>query len=328
VNCKNCNTEFQEGTNFCPQCGQSTTEKLTLGELFRNTISNYFSVDARLFKSIFPLLFRPGFLPRQFINGKRTVYLHPAQLYLFFSVIFFFLLSLSTRYQSERADEALEKGFSSGEVINVMDSLQVDSSMRDSMINQKLFSDTASLSTDILGNFDKEKVDSLHKEGANFEEILQAAGVKKDDHGIKRYLAAQSLRLYLKRGAGFLDIFYGTIAFVLFISIPIFALFLKLLYFHRGPYVHHLVFTFDFFAVLFIGLLINIILIKIAAQPSALLVVLYMLLVLHLFLSLKFFFQQKWLVTVFKLTILLTLFSFFLIPLSIILTGTIAFLIY
>ncbi|MDC6469138.1 DUF3667 domain-containing protein [Flavobacteriaceae bacterium] len=84
--------QFESSFQFCPYCGQKSNDELTIGLLFYNTISNYFSFDARFFKSFFPLIFRPGYLANRFIAGKRLMYLHPAQLYLFISVVFFFLL--------------------------------------------------------------------------------------------------------------------------------------------------------------------------------------------------------------------------------------------
>ena len=76
VNCQNCEQPYEEGFQFCPNCGQKTNDELTLGVLFYNTISNYFSFDARFFKSFIPLMFRPGYLAKQFIDGKRLLYLH------------------------------------------------------------------------------------------------------------------------------------------------------------------------------------------------------------------------------------------------------------
>lgn len=99
LKCKNCGHLLGEGDSFCSQCGQSTKDALTVKVLFSNTISNYFSVDARFFVSFIPLLFRPGYLPRKFIEGKRLKYLHPAQFYLFISIVFFFLLSIEASKQ-------------------------------------------------------------------------------------------------------------------------------------------------------------------------------------------------------------------------------------
>jgi hypothetical protein len=116
-NCKNCEREFHEEFEFCPFCGQKTKEDLTLGVLFYNTISNYFSFDARFLRSFLPLMFRPGFLARKFVEGKRLRYLHPAQYYLFVSVIFFFLFSFQQREYTQQADKALKKGFESNNIL-------------------------------------------------------------------------------------------------------------------------------------------------------------------------------------------------------------------
>lgn len=89
LRCQNCNGIIKEDYQFCPHCGQKTNDELTIGVLFYNTISNYFSFDARFLKSFLPLMFKPGDLAIKFLQGKRLLYLHPAQMYLFVSVIFF-----------------------------------------------------------------------------------------------------------------------------------------------------------------------------------------------------------------------------------------------
>ena len=95
--CQNCEQPYDKGFRFCPHCGQKTNDELTLGVLFYNTISNYFSFDARFFKSFIPLMIRPGYLAKEFVKGKRLLYLHPAQMYLFVAVIFFFIFNFYTR---------------------------------------------------------------------------------------------------------------------------------------------------------------------------------------------------------------------------------------
>ena len=106
TSCKNCDKDYEVGFEFCPHCGQKTNEDLTVGILFYNTISNYFSFDARFFKSFIPLMFKPGILAKRFIEGKRLLYLHPAQMYLFISVVFFFLYSFKVREASQSVDKA------------------------------------------------------------------------------------------------------------------------------------------------------------------------------------------------------------------------------
>ena len=40
--CENCEFPNRIDYNYCPECGHKTNDKLTIGVLFRNTISNYF----------------------------------------------------------------------------------------------------------------------------------------------------------------------------------------------------------------------------------------------------------------------------------------------
>ena len=109
--CKNCEKTFEDDFSYCPFCGQEAADKLTFGVLFSNTISNYFSIDARFFRSFIPLMTKPGILARRFIDGKRLAYLHPAQFYLFVSVVFFFIFSFSVREADHRMSDGLKKGF-------------------------------------------------------------------------------------------------------------------------------------------------------------------------------------------------------------------------
>ena len=107
--CENCETEFKDSFKFCPNCGMKNREELTLGSLFYNTINNYLLWDSKFLKSFLPLMTKPGFLPNKFLQGKRLVYLHPAQFYLFVSVIFFFIFSFYIRETRASLDEAANK---------------------------------------------------------------------------------------------------------------------------------------------------------------------------------------------------------------------------
>ncbi|HNU60388.1 MAG TPA: DUF3667 domain-containing protein, partial [Aquaticitalea sp.] len=114
--CHSCAQKFEAQYPYCPYCGQKAQTKLTLGVLFNNTINNYFSVDARFFKSFVPLILKPGYLAKKFVQGKRA-YLHPAQFYLFISIVFFFLFSFISRKQSEVLNEASHRLFEDKEAV-------------------------------------------------------------------------------------------------------------------------------------------------------------------------------------------------------------------
>jgi len=68
----------------------------------------------------------------------------------------------------------------------------------------------------------------------------------------KRLVFEQWLKFYKERDAeAVFKTFYNAVPIALFFLLPIFALLLKLLFFKRGRYAHHLVFSFYFFSYLF-----------------------------------------------------------------------------
>ncbi|OYX23924.1 MAG: hypothetical protein B7Z06_09570 [Flavobacteriales bacterium 32-35-8] len=259
VICKNCERTFKDEYNFCPYCGQDDKEKLTLGVLFYNTISNYFSVDARFFKSFIPLMAKPGYLPQRFVQGKRLLYLHPAQMYLFISVIFFFLFSFISRDQIEKANSVLNED---SKPIISNDSTKLTERLKAQGIEVRGITDLDSilkaqnsndLNSDFISfDFNKVKTDSLIGLNAPEADILKSMGMPDDAGFFKRKLYSQILKLYKQRNGGsLLQGFYDSIPIAMFVLLPIFAFILKLLYYKKGSFSHHLVFSFYFFAFLF-----------------------------------------------------------------------------
>ncbi len=89
--CPNCGHEA--GLNFCPRCGQRTSERLvSMRHIIDDFVDDYLSVDSKLAKSIV-LLFRPGFLTNEYIKGRRTAYIKPFRLFLLVTLIYFVCLS-------------------------------------------------------------------------------------------------------------------------------------------------------------------------------------------------------------------------------------------
>ena len=267
--CKNCEHPVLEEHKYCPKCGQKTNDELTITVLFNNTITNYFSVDARFFVSFLPLLFRPGYLPQKFVEGQRMRYLHPAQFYLFISVIFFFLLSFETRKQQQAFDESLRGGFEldlDSAQIHVSDSvteLVVKETMQGentdelgSGTNSAELDSIITQATKIDSNIDKwqksqSNLDSLIKNNAPLDEKLKALGYKEGAANWKRKAYIQILKIIENRGGGLLAAFYDTVPIAMFFLLPIYGLLLKLLFWRRGRFSHHLVFSFYFFSFLF-----------------------------------------------------------------------------
>ncbi len=351
--CKNCEQQFEKDFKFCPHCGQQAKNELTVGVLFYNTISNYFSFDARFFKSFFPLLFKPGYLATQFIQGKRLLYLHPAQLYLFISVVFFFLLTTTVvRDQVQDLDTVLKKTLKNPiisdstkiEAQKALDSVKLDSILiplkehgipgiknkqiesLDSIIKTNAKdTKTAALTFD----FDERKVDSLVAINAANEDVYRAMGMPDGAGSIKRKFYEQSLKFYKHRNGGqILQAAYDTIPISLFILLPIFALILKILFYKRGRYAHHLVFSFYFFSFLFSVFSIILLVNYLWDVPDWIDWLLVMSTFFYLFLAIKRFYKQGWFLSFFKTGLATFVYLMFVTPIAIIIISLVGFLFY
>ena len=94
VVCDNCGAE--KVGHYCAVCGQSDRNyRRNVFPVIGEVLSETFEFDSRLLKTLPKLLVRPGFLSMEFSLNRRARYLSPFRLYLFTSIVFFFVLSLS-----------------------------------------------------------------------------------------------------------------------------------------------------------------------------------------------------------------------------------------
>ncbi|MBI1267352.1 MAG: DUF3667 domain-containing protein [Cryomorphaceae bacterium] len=102
--CLNCNHELKSGFAYCPHCGQETKDSAkSVGHFIHHFASDYFTFDSKILKSFLPLLFKPGFLTKEFFAGRRVRYIPPMRMYLFVSIIFFLVLSWLSPVAAESA---------------------------------------------------------------------------------------------------------------------------------------------------------------------------------------------------------------------------------
>lgn len=80
---------------FCTVCGQKDEPlERGLGDLAKEFLRHPL-IDTKLWRSLVPLLLRPGLLTEEYLAGRRTRYVRPLKLYLTISVTFFALLALT-----------------------------------------------------------------------------------------------------------------------------------------------------------------------------------------------------------------------------------------
>jgi hypothetical protein len=91
-NCLNCG-EVLTGQH-CSHCGQPAKVRvLSLWGLTRDVIGDLFNADSRVWRTLWPLAFRPGLLTQEFLRGRRARYTPPFRMYLVLSLVFFVLAS-------------------------------------------------------------------------------------------------------------------------------------------------------------------------------------------------------------------------------------------
>jgi hypothetical protein len=92
--CPNCSASVSG--HFCHQCGQETVlHPPSAREFMHEFIGHYVAIEGKLWKSLGLLLFRPGRLTLEYINGRRVRYVQPLRMYLTFSLIFFAVLKFA-----------------------------------------------------------------------------------------------------------------------------------------------------------------------------------------------------------------------------------------
>ena len=343
--CKNCEQTFDSSFEYCPHCGMEATDNLTVGVLFSNTIENYFSIDARFFRSFLTLMIKPGVLARRFVDGKRLKYLHPAQFYLFISVVFFFIFSFTVRKADNEVSEVIKKGME--QEINLdsisvnTDSLDITEARKAIKKNQKIIGlsdeelvglDSVMTSDSGIANisfgFERKLLDSLIAVGAPLNQKLEAMGMKEDKNAFGRKFYAQMLKFYEQQGGGIIQVLYDTIPIAMFLLLPLFAVFLKIFYWRPATFAHHLVFSFYFFTFMFTTFCFILLANKVWEIPIWLEVLFCFSFILYLMIALRNFYRSSWLGAFFKASIISFFYMLIIVPVAAIGIIMVAFLLY
>lgn len=304
--CLNCGT-YIGSTNFCHHCGQMNTDKrLTLRQVLKDFFGDYFTFDSKFFRSLLPLLTKPGHLTREYVAGRRVSYVLPLRLYIFTTFLFFFVLTLSTQFDKKNLENMMSDNFvqAADSLRTILDEHEPHISMR---TQESLF----------------ERLDSTfvldYKTEENDSKIVFSTGeAEEEDSRFERYLRNKAL--YLQRlGSRGKTVFFkaaiNQIPKVLFFMLPIFALILKLLYIrHKIFFVEHFIFALHMHTKTFILMLLLILLPKWYCFLA-----IWITILIYLFLSMRSFFGQGFWKTLLKMNLLLWLYSFVLIPAAILL---------
>ena len=92
--CANCGAELLGAT--CYACGQPVKGMVRhLSNILADFADTVLNIDSRIFRTLSPLLFKPGFLTNEYLAGRRVRYVTPFRLYFFLSVIAFLIMKMT-----------------------------------------------------------------------------------------------------------------------------------------------------------------------------------------------------------------------------------------
>lgn len=92
--CGNCGTELLGET--CYRCGQPTKGLVRqFSSIMGDFLDTVLNIDSRVFRTIGPLIFKPGFLTQEYFSGRRIRFVSPVRLFFFLAVLTFLLAQFS-----------------------------------------------------------------------------------------------------------------------------------------------------------------------------------------------------------------------------------------
>lgn len=287
--CSNCGTELLHDENFCPNCGQKNTDlNLSLLEVLRDFSGDYFTFDSKLFKTLGPLIFKPGKVPKDYIDGKRASHIPPLRVFIFLSFITFFLWGLSFKNAPfDETSNELEAGDTTAALINTPKAF-LDS------INEANFVDLTIGPDSIEADTANYNTLSYFLDKTNDPKVV-ADSIVGDSSIVLRHLVYQTLRMYQAEKGSVTKYFLGNLSLVLLLLQPFFALLLKLFYIRRKSffYIEHLVFSLYFHAFILVATTILYFL-SFIFDSEYLILWLIFISMLYLFLAIKRFYEQSW----------------------------------
>lgn len=305
-NCLNCGTQVHG--RFCHHCGQENIEpKESAWHLVSHFFQDITHFDGKFFSTVKLLVIRPGFLSRQYILGRRASFLNPIRMYIFTSAFFFllFFTFFSPGKNSVSNDFTFNK--KTLKAISEMDSAQFADFTREINLSENkrdvpmTRTEFKKYTEDVFNNF--QVFPTKYKTKEMYDSALRAG----KDHGwFSRKLTYKMISVnekYKSNNSGAMvsmqDRILHSIPQMLFISLPLLALMLKLLYIRRKEfyYVSHGIFSIHLYIFTFITLLVTLCLGTINDYLNWTFIsivegILFLLLFFYMYKAMRHFYQQ------------------------------------
>jgi Protein of unknown function (DUF3667) len=315
--CLNCGTTLSG--KFCYQCGQKNIpNRQTLGELWTNFISSFWSYEGKFFQTTKYIITRPGFLAIEYNKGKRESFYHPARMYVFISFVFF-LLFFSLPDSKDDGQTTL----------STTDSLRTAKPLSPSQNPDSLVNNTP-LDSAELAEVEEAKIElaktKIGKQNMGFsinstkyktKEAYDSAQLTKPENEragwLVSKLAHQAIELNQRSQEEikneFKESFSNNFSKILFFLLPFFALILKLLYIRQDYfYSEHLVFSIYYYNFFYLAASVQM-LVSLVPWLFWLAVIIGCWIFIYLLLAMKRMYGQRWGKTILKFSLIVISFS-------------------
>lgn len=234
--CPNCGSLNIE--KFCAACGQDNrVSVVAFPRLLADFLTDLFNFDSRLFNSLWPLLVKPGLLTKEYLAGRRARFIPPVRMYLFLSLFFFGIVALLVPSEVKFADDAEReiKREAAAETVPPAPAPGTSAGQRKVAGGE---------GWGIQVDDGSERVELTDAESGWLKDAEDRA-----THNLQKLQDDPEYRAeLLRRGVGNLPL-------MMFLLLPIYALFLKLLYVRSGRYyVEHLIYSLHLHAFVFLTL--------------------------------------------------------------------------
>jgi len=306
--CLNCGSAVEE--RYCSRCGQENLEPAeSVGHLVGHFFADITHFDSKIFTTLKDLVFRPGFLTREYIAGKRVRYLNPIRMYVFISAVFFLAIFAgggdehapteesnphsTNLYRQQLADSlrAVAKATGkpeasdsirravNGEMASVLDTAAIHAGAGESF----------GLSFGTGGKVVLDLTEYKYHDLREYDSVQQTLPDSARGKGILNWILRNNLRLkaqYHNRNHIRLESDVGhTIPRIMFVLLPMFALFVGWFYSRKKYfYVQHAIFSIHFHCFTFLLFLLTFLAEKIVPDNSNMLPLMLLLPVISLML--------------------------------------------
>lgn len=166
TNCLNCGAEVTG--KFCPNCGQENLEtRENFFHLAFHFVSDYFHFDSKFFRSLIPLFTKPGFLTKEYWEGRRVHYIHPLRLFFFITILF----AISTSYFYNRFGEEMKgKMINPDKVLATFDSAYLASTPDTSRLFVPRWGDTVTIA--VIKQLKEKDARQIRKFSSGFDVVF------------------------------------------------------------------------------------------------------------------------------------------------------------